>query len=620
MRDLADPLLQEFLYQYNTKGTTAYPTVRLDFNLTDRHRLSGSLNYTDLLSSPDSLNNREPQFPGFPGFGNQHSDRYTAQTTLRSTLTQNLVNEFKIGGSGGATHFSPEIGRQQFQGTSVADQGGFFLDINGDALGINNPAGTGSYSAREATTRILENTLSWLKGSHNVQVGFALHARRRVAAQPAVRADDHLRCLVERPGAEHVQQPATSPAPPTTQLNDARELYATLTGRVIGIAGELRLDENTDQYQYLGLGVQRARLEDYGFFVADTWRWKPNLTLNMGLRYELQRPFHPLNNSYSKATLDDVCGVSGVSANGGCNIFQPGRRPGSTPQFVQYNKGEGAYNTDYNNFAPSVGFAWTLPGERAASSAGCSGATKGTACCAPATRSATTVRACRTSPARSTTTPGISLPANRNHTLGNLGTPGTILFRDRGSLGPPDDLPTTRQYPMTDVITGDIVTFDPNLAGAVLADLDGRLAAQADERLRDRGPLRRHAFASELADVRLQRRRMQHGRERVPRRVQARAAEPAGQHRGRSRREFPLLRPGHRHVAAADLRRLLQRPDRCRQSARGAYSSSLFASSTFVNELATFNPDPDGMANSLDADAGTPRERAAAPGCRRTSS
>ena len=40
----------------------------------------------------------------------------------------------------------------------------------------------------------------------------------------------------------------------TAQLNDARELYATLTGRVTQIAGELRLDENTDEYLYLGRG------------------------------------------------------------------------------------------------------------------------------------------------------------------------------------------------------------------------------------------------------------------------------------------------------------------------------------------------------------------------------
>ena len=93
------------------------------------------------------------------------------QGTLRSTLGQNLVNEFKIGGSGGATLFGPEKSVSQYTG-SIANTQGFFLDID-NLADITNPAETAVYSAREATTRILENTLSWLKGNHNVQAGFA---------------------------------------------------------------------------------------------------------------------------------------------------------------------------------------------------------------------------------------------------------------------------------------------------------------------------------------------------------------------------------------------------------------------------------------------------------------
>ena len=600
VRDLTDPLLQEFLYQYDTKGTTAYPTVRVDFNLSDRHRLSGSLNYTDLLSSPDSLNNREPQFPGFPGFGNQHSDRYTVQTTLRSTLTQNLVNEFKIGGSGGATKFSPEIGPHQFLGTSIADQGGFFLDINGDALGINNPAGTGSYSAREATTRVLENTLSWLKGTHNVQVGFAF-----TRAEVWLHNQQHVPTITfgvsSNDAAQSMFTGSNFPNASSAQLNDARELYATLTGRVLGIAGELRLDENTDQYQYLGLGVQRARLEDYGFFLADTWRWKPNFTVNMGLRYELQRPFHPLNNSYSQATLDDVCGVSGASSNGGCNIFQPGVMPGRTPQFLQFNKGEGAYNTDYNNFAPSVGFAWTLPART-----GMLGALFGLNEGDSVLRAGYTLGYNRPGMSDFTGTiddnPGISLPASRNHTLGNLGTPGSVLFRDRGSLGPPDDLPTTRVYPMTDVITGDIVAFDQNLqvpysqtwtAGwqrkltndlAIEARYVGTRSLQSWQTYNfNETNIVENNFLSEfrLAQENLM------------------ANVAAG--RGNNFRYFGAgtgTSPLPIFVAYFS-----GRTDAGNPGTGGAYGSSLFASSTFVNELARFNPDPHGMANSLDADS-----------------
>ena len=66
--------------------------------------------------------------------------------------------------------FSPEIAASQFSSTPVADQAGFLLNIN-TVGGITNAASTGSYSAREASTKVIEDTLSWLKGSHSIQAG-----------------------------------------------------------------------------------------------------------------------------------------------------------------------------------------------------------------------------------------------------------------------------------------------------------------------------------------------------------------------------------------------------------------------------------------------------------------
>jgi hypothetical protein len=108
-------------------------------------------------------------------------------------------------------------------------------------------------------------------------------------------------------------------------------------------------------------------MREAGFFLQDSWRWKPNVTLNVGLRYELQFPFYPLNNSYSTATLDSLCGVSGVNsrtdADQACNLFAPGDMPGVTPEYINFSKGENAHRLDKNNWAPSLGFAWQL-GER----------------------------------------------------------------------------------------------------------------------------------------------------------------------------------------------------------------------------------------------------------------
>ncbi len=454
--DNTDPLTQTLTYSYNTDSVTKYPTGRVDVNVTDKHRLSWSMTYTDLVSTPDTTNNREPNFPGFPNTGSQVSDRYIMRGTLRSTLGANLVNEFTVGGSGGATMFAPEIAASQFSGTSVADQSGFLLNINA-AGGITNAASTGSYSAREASTKVIENTLSWLRGSHSIQAGGAwtrtdvwLQNQQYVPTMnfgPIDGADP----------AFGLFSTTTFPGASNAQLTEARDLFAVLTGRVASINGEQRLDENTDEYVFLGLGLQRARLVDYGFFVADTWRWKPNFTLNLGLRYDLQLPFYPRNNSYSKATVADVWGRSGIG-----NLFSPGGLTGQPPTFSQYDEGEGGYDTDLNNWAPNFGVAWTLGGNP-----GFLGTLLGKDSGDSVLRAGYSMGYNRPGTSDFTgaiaNNPGVSLTANRNHALANLGTPGSIFLRNSADLGPPANMPTTRVYPMSDVFTGDVTVFEPGL-------------------------------------------------------------------------------------------------------------------------------------------------------------
>ena len=452
--DLTDPLIQRFNYQYDTKGVTRYPTGRLDFNVSDKQRLSWSMNYTDLVSTPDTTNNREPNFPGFPGTGSQISDRYTVQGTLRSTFGANLVNELRIGGSGGATFFSPEISPAQYGGTPVADMGGYLLNIN-SVSGITNAHSTTAYQAREGSTKVIDNTLNWLKGNHSIQLGGS-YTQVDIWIENQTWVPTINFGVASTDAADAMFNTTNFPGASNAQLTEARDLFSMLTGRITSINSDARINPQ-DAYEFLGRSRQEARLQDYGFFIADTWRWKPNLTLNLGLRYELQKPFYPRNNSYSKAFVEDVWGISGVG-----NLFQPGVTPGRTPQFVQYNKGEGAYNTDTNNWAPSVGFAWTLGGHANPLVRTLLGREDGDS----VLRAGYTLAYNRPGTSDFTGTiddnPGLSINTSRNHTLGNLGTPGSILFRNRGDLGPPP-FPATRVYPMTDVITEDVLVFDQNI-------------------------------------------------------------------------------------------------------------------------------------------------------------
>ena len=60
-----DPLVQSFAWQQPTKNKTKYPTVRLDYQVTSKHRVSFSMTQNLLLSDPDTTNTLERIFPGF---------------------------------------------------------------------------------------------------------------------------------------------------------------------------------------------------------------------------------------------------------------------------------------------------------------------------------------------------------------------------------------------------------------------------------------------------------------------------------------------------------------------------------------------------------------------------
>ncbi|HEX6975292.1 MAG TPA: TonB-dependent receptor, partial [Vicinamibacterales bacterium] len=351
INDLADPNLQQYTFQIPTNGYTPAPTVRLDYNLSKNHRLTGSFNYQHINSNPDTTNNQQVAFPGFSIYGTQQSTRYSTSEALRSTIGANLVNELRVGATGGATFFSPEKEIAMWSNT-----GNFHFALNG--AGLSNAGATPTPSSREASTKNIEDTLTWLRGTHSLSIGGSwTQADLWLKSQTLVPTVNF--GIATGDTADAMFTTANFPGASTTQLNAARAMYSLLVGRVSSIAGNARLDVNTNEYAYMGQGLQEGRMRELGFFVQDAWRWKPNLTINYGLRYELQLPFYPLNNSYATATVADVCGVSGIDQSTGiCNVFKPGVLTGQKPTFKAFESGTYAYKTDYNNFAPSLGLSW----------------------------------------------------------------------------------------------------------------------------------------------------------------------------------------------------------------------------------------------------------------------
>jgi hypothetical protein len=464
---LSDRLLNQYVFQTPTSGFTPAPTVRLDYNLTQKHRLTGSFNYQHINSNPDTTNSQQIAFPGFPIYGSQQSTRYTTSEAVRSTLSPNLVNELRVGATGGATFFSPEKARSMWGGTSVADQGGFHLALSGccgnNTAQLQNAGVTPTPSSREASTKNIENTLTWIRGTHSLGIGGAFTQADLWLRNQTLVPTINFGIATGDPAAGMFNQ-TNFPQATNAQLTNARALYSILVGRVSSIGGNARLNVNNDEYEYLGQGLQQGRMRELGFFVQDNWRWKPNLTVNAGLRYELQRPFYALNNSYATATMADVCGVSGIGPDGVCNVFQHGNLRGQKPTFKAFPEGTYAYKTDWNNFAPTLGMSW-VPGGRG----GFLGRIIG--------QEGDTVLRAGYSLAYERhgmsdfsdvfgTNPGIQVSANRDTATGTLLQDGLgfpVLLRDRGRLGPPNSIPRTQKYPFTEVITGDLNIFDENL-------------------------------------------------------------------------------------------------------------------------------------------------------------
>jgi hypothetical protein len=87
--------------------------------------------------------------------------------------------------------------------------------------------------------------------------------------------------------------------------------------------------------------------ENYGFYLTDQWRIGQRLTLNLGARYELYTALRERNGFALEPVL-------------GSDVFASLLNPVGTVDFLGNNaNGNQFYNTDKNNIAPVVSFAWS---------------------------------------------------------------------------------------------------------------------------------------------------------------------------------------------------------------------------------------------------------------------
>ena len=368
----ASPLTVSYTYQSPATLIERQPTGRVDFNLSTKHRLSGSASSLWAARDPDYLNNAEARFPGAPNYRVFKSTRPLYSVTLRSTLSSSMVNELRggltaVGGAGSrfGQPSDPSQGPSSFE-----DQGGFFV-VQPTVTDWGTTAGP---SWRAAPTYNIDDSLNLQKGTHAFTFGGGYLLSSAWENAQTVVPTANLGMVTNTCTVGGVSSPCdpafnlftngasgTLPNAANGDLTNARNIYGMLTGRLTSVVNQVALDPSTNLYVPNGPRRREGNIQVWSAYAQDSWRMSPTVTLQYGLRYDLQTPFHATNDTMSAVTFQSVCGQSGFGANTSafdkCDFFGH-KNTGAVPEYVQLTSGTKGYETDWNNVAPSISLAW----------------------------------------------------------------------------------------------------------------------------------------------------------------------------------------------------------------------------------------------------------------------
>ena len=444
-------------FQPQGLSTSTYDTSRIDYNITEKHQLQVVYTYYVTNSTPDITNSVVPIYPGTGtvlGYNNlvagQRGNRYAGVVALRSALTSRLTNEFRSGMNRSVTLF-----RDQVSSDSLFSQWRGFSPSLG--FGLTGVASVSGSSRRNSPVKELHDDLSYAKGAHLLtfggsftQINFwqqTINNNTIPTISFGLATNDPINT-----GSTSIFTAANFPGSTSTDLSNAGALYALLTGRVSAIGRSVALDGTTHQYGNVPT-IDQNRQREWGAYVQDTWRVAPSLTINLGMRFEQQRPLENLNGTYSGVSLASIYGISGIG-----NLFQPGNLSGVHPTFTPLNS---TYETP-NTWNPSIGLAWQLPGMN-----GPLGMIFGSSKGKSVLRAGYSISSLREGTYTFYNIYGsnVGVTASTSVDPGNFpqyfGAPGSVLFRNANLPSRP--APVSPAYPITPAITDSLNAFDPKL-------------------------------------------------------------------------------------------------------------------------------------------------------------
>jgi Carboxypeptidase regulatory-like domain/TonB dependent receptor len=310
--------------------------ARFDFNINDKQTLFFRGNYQFDVTEGVSA------FPDTPSTG-LWSHPYGFAVGHSWTINNNVVNNFRYG-----------LTRQSFsrQGDSSANDISFRF--------VYSPLLFSRTLSRVTPIQNFTDDLTWIKGSHTIQIGGNVRIIRNKREDLAGAFDTAVTNPSFYQASGRILDQAVTAAGytvPSSQRTTIQNAASALIGRFSDYSGNFTFDIDGS---ILPPGTPTNRnfaTEEYDVYGQDIWKPFSNLTLTLGLRYGLSRPVYEQNGFQVVPTerLGDFFDRRVASAARGIPLNDLIDFELAGPK----NKGQGFYSMDRNNFQPRVAAAWS---------------------------------------------------------------------------------------------------------------------------------------------------------------------------------------------------------------------------------------------------------------------
>ena len=339
-----DPNFNQLAWNSSSPNTNYFPGGRFDYIMSSKI----SMYLSTLVTNTFQPTVTPAPFPG-ADFSNQvagnSTKNYTLSYGLTFVATPNLINQLKLGYLYNNTKFAYNAAPLYASQPTVA---------------WNFPGTPGNMSGQQYQSPVTtfypilsaSDSVTWQHAAHSVSFGASWYREQDHYYNPPVGFNNYNLGLASGDPALQAFTTSSMPGASNAQIAEAAQLYAVLTGRISGITGTFPYSQQTKQFEHtIGAYNLDELVSATGLFVEDSWKIKPTLTLNYGLRWDFAVPQHDLTGAYHSASPGDIYGPSGIN-----NLFKPGSLLGNPDPVLATNPSP--YQGWKLTPQPAFGFAW----------------------------------------------------------------------------------------------------------------------------------------------------------------------------------------------------------------------------------------------------------------------